>query len=218
VALVGAESTGKTALAQALARELGAATGLAVTWVDEWLRAWCDREGRTPRADEQAAIAAEQHRRIGEAAARHDVVIADTTPLMTAVYSALLFDDRSLLPFAVEAHRGYAATLLTAVDLPWEADGLQRDGPHVREPVDRLIRATLAGHGLAWSVVGGVGEARVEHALDALAPLLRGFAPAGSGLFTRLAARDAASSAWRWVCDECDVPDCEHALRRARAS
>ena len=217
VALVGAESTGKTALAQALARELGATTGLAVTWVDEWLRAWCDREGRTPRADEQAAIAAEQQRRIDAAAAGHDLVIADTTPLMTAVYSLLLFDDRSLLPFAVEAHRGYAATLLTAVDLPWEADGLQRDGPHVREPVDRLIRATLAEHGLAWSVVGGTGEARVAHAIDALAPLLRGVAPSGSGLFTRLAARDAASAAWRWVCTECDVPDCEHALRRAGA-
>jgi nicotinamide riboside kinase len=217
VALVGAESTGKTVLAASLARELEALTGLATTCVDEWLRAWCAREGRTPRVDEQAAIAAEQQRRIEAAAATHDLVVADTTPLMTAVYSVLLFDDRSLLPFAVEAHRGYAATLLTAVDLPWQADGLQRDGPHVREPVDRLVRSTLAGHGLGWSVVGGHGEARLTQALDALAPLLRGLAPSGAGLFTRLAEREAAQPAWRWVCDTCDVPDCEHALRRAAA-
>lgn len=217
VAIVGAESTGKTALAQALARELGGATGLAVTWVDEWLRAWCDREGRTPRADEQAAIAAEQQRRIDAAAAGHDLVIADTTPLTTAVYSAYLFGDRSLLPAAAQAHRGYAATLLTAVDLPWEPDGLQRDGPHVREPVDALLRAALREHGLAWSVVSGIGAARVENALDALAPVLRSVVPAGAGLFTRFAQRDAAAAAWRWVCAECDVPDCEHALRRAAA-
>jgi len=41
---------------------------------------------------------------------------------------------------------------------------------------------------------------------------LRRTAPAGSGLFTRLAARDAARPAWRWACD-CDDPGCEHRLR-----
>jgi hypothetical protein len=45
-------------------------------------------------------------------------------------------------------------------------------------------------------------------------PLLARIAAPGSGLFTRLAARDAAQPAWRWVCETCDVPDCEHALRR----
>lgn len=216
IALVGAESTGKTTLARALAAQLPALTGAPVTWVGEWLREWCSREGRTPRAGEQAVIAAEQQRRIDAAAATHAWVVADTTPLMTAVYSALLFGDRSLLPLAAQAHRGYAATLLTAVDLPWEADGLQRDGEHVRAPVDRLVRETLAAHGVGWSVVGGAGGARVEAALDALAPLLRAHAGAASGLFTRLAEREAVHAARAWVCSECDVPDCEHATRRRR--
>ena len=215
IALVGAESTGKTTLARELAARLRTLTGAPATWVGEWLREWCEREARTPRADEQAAIADEQRRRIDAAAATHAWVVADTTPLMTAVYSALLFGDRSLLPLAVQAHRGYAATLLTAVDLPWEAD-TQRDGAHVRVPVDRLVRETLAAHGIGWSVVGGAGHARVEAALDALAPLLRAHAAPGTGVFTRLADRDAAQSAWDWVCRECDEPDCEHATRRLR--
>lgn len=216
IALVGAESTGKTTLARALAAQLPALTGAPVTWVGEWLREWCSREGRTPRSDEQAAIAAEQQRRIDAAAATHAWVVADTTPLMTAVYSALLFGDRSLLPLAAQAHHGYAATLLTAVDLPWQADGLMRDGAHVRAPVDRLVREALAAHGIVWSVVGGAGEARVAAALDALAPLLRAHAAPGTGLFTRLAEREAVHAAWTWVCSECDVPDCEHATRRQR--
>ncbi|WP_119288416.1 AAA family ATPase [Azohydromonas sediminis] len=216
IAIVGAESTGKTTLARALAERIAALTGQPTTWVGEWLREWCAREGRTPRADEQAAIAAEQQRRIAAAAAAHAWVVADTTPLMTAVYSELLFDDRSLHGLAAQAHRSYAATLLTAVDLPWEPDGLQRDGPHVRAPVDRLVRQALVDHGLAWSVVGGAGEARVEAALDALTPLLRAHAAPDAGLFTRLARREAAQAAWTWVCRECDMPDCEHAAKRLR--
>ena len=104
-----------------------------------------------------------------------------------------------------------AHTLVTALDLPWQPDGLQRDGEHVREPVDAMLRELLAAHGIGWSRIVGSGNARTEAALDAVAPLLRARLPGGSGLFTRLAARDAAMPAWRWVCEKCDVPDCEHA-------
>ncbi len=211
IAIVGAESTGKSTLAAALAERIRDETGLRCAVVGEYLREWCDREMRTPRADEQMAIAHEQQRRIDAARASHDVVVADTTPLMVAVYSLLLFADDSLVPPAVQAQRGVAATLLTALDLPWVADGHQRDGPQVREPVDRLVRRVLAEHRLPWQVVGGQGAARIDQAFDAVSPLLATLAPASAGLFTRLAERDAAMPRWQWVCEKCDVPECEHA-------
>lgn len=217
IAVLGAESTGKTTLAAALARRLGDETGLRCTWVDEWLRLWCDREGRTPRADEQAAIAHEQQARIAAAAAGHDIVVCDTTALMVAVYSRLIFGDTSLDEPALGMHRRQVAlTLLTALDLPWVADGHQRDGEHVREPVDRGLRELLHAGRLPWVLVSGRGEARLEAALDAVAPLLRRRAAPRLGLLTRLQQRNAAAPSWSWVCDKCDVPDCEHAsLRRA---
>ncbi|NML14672.1 AAA family ATPase [Azohydromonas caseinilytica] len=213
IALLGAESTGKTALAQALAERLARDTGLRTAWVPEVLREWCEREGRTPRADEQAAIALAQQRRIEEVAAAHDLVVADTTPLMTAVYSEYLFDDRSLHAMAADFQRRCAATLLTALDLPWVADAHLRDGAQVRAPVDRLVRGLLLAQGLSWSVVHGAGEARLEHALDALSPWLRTLPAPRAGLFTRLQQREAAQPAWQWVCEDCDDPQCEHALR-----
>ena len=173
IAIVGAESTGKTALAQALAQRLASLTHQRCTWVGEWLRQWCDDQGRTPQAHEQAAIARTQQAHIDAAAATHDIVVADTTPLMTAVYSALLFKDDSLLPYAVQQQRGYALTLLTALDLPWVADGLQRDGPQVRAPVDARVRAALAGAGLGYSLVAGLHDQRLQSALDAVLPRLR---------------------------------------------
>jgi nicotinamide riboside kinase len=219
IAVVGAESTGKTTLAAALAQRIAADTGLACAPVDEHLRQWCTAAGRTPRIDEQRAIAEAQQQRIADAAAAHDVVVADTTALMIAVYSRLVFGDRSLDAWAGATHkRSTALTLVTALDLPWVPDGLQRDGPHVREPVDAMLRELMAAHGIGWSVVGGSGDARLANALDAVTPLLRLRAPAGSGLFTRLAARDAAQPAWQWVCETCDVPDCEHALQRLRSA
>lgn len=216
IAIVGAESTGKTSLARALAEHLPAATGLRCAWVGEWLRAWCDREGRTPRPEEQAGIARVQAQHIAEAAASHDLVVADTTPLMTAVYSDLLFDDRSLYAEALPVQAACDLTLLTALDLPWQADGLQRDGPHVREPVDARVRAALRSGRIGFSVVSGFGDARLQNALNAITPLLLARPAPRGGLFTRLQAREAEQPQWRWTCDSCDVPECEHAALRAR--
>ncbi|MDQ2778115.1 MAG: ATP-binding protein [Pseudomonadota bacterium] len=216
IAIVGAESTGKTELAAVLAERLAQLSGLRVAWVPEILRGWCDAHGRTPQQHEQAGIVTLQHQQIEAAAVGNDVVVCDTTALMTAVYSHIVFDDGTLDARAVELHRGMALTLLTALDLPWVADGLQRDGPQAREPVDTLLRRMLLDHGLAWSLVGGSGGARLDAAVDAVAPLLRyrsKFENGGeTGLFTRLAGRNAEPAARAWSCEFCDDPACEHRL------
>ena len=217
IAIVGAESTGKSTLAQALCARLADETGLRCIHVTEHLRDWCAAAGRTPRADEQFAIARAQAHAVQAAAQTHQIVLCDTTPLMTAVYSALLFEDHSLFEFALEQQRLCALTLLTALDLPWVADGLQRDGPHVQTPVDRQLRSTLIEAGLPWSLISGQGEARTEAALSALTPLLLASNGPRQGLFTRLEQRQQAMPEQAWFCQNCDVPECEHAsLRRSR--
>lgn len=217
LAIVGAESTGKSTLAQALAQRLAALGPWRTTWVAEHLREWCDAQGRTPLAHEQAGIAAEQARRIEQAEVAHDIVVCDTTPLMTAVYSRQVFADRSLDAMALAWQQQCHLTLLTALDLPWQADGLQRDGPQVRAPVDATLRELLIGAKLPFVVIAGQGAARLEAAVDAVTPHLLAGLSASAGLFTRLAQRDAAQPAWAWVCETCDVPDCEHAsVKQAR--
>lgn len=212
LAVLGAESTGKTTLTHALALALRA-RGRAAVVVGEYLREFCDARGRTPRADEQAGIAAEQWRRIEAAARGGAVVVADTTPLMVAVYSELVFGDRGLYDTALRLQRACACTLLTGLDLPWRPDGLQRDGPHVRVPVDTLLRDALGRAGLPHAVVYGAGEARTAAALAAVAGAL--------GLELGAGRDDDAASAQgvrpqrlAGRCRECLVPGCEH-LRAA---
>jgi nicotinamide riboside kinase len=164
VALLGAESTGKTTLTGEIRLAL-AARGIRAAVVGEALRDFCIEHGRTPSQDEQAAIAREQSRRIDAAADAASVVIADTTALLTAVYSEIVFADTSLYACGESAQRRCGLTLLTALDLPWQADGLQRDGAHVREPVDSLLRAALTRAGIAFHPIAGSGPARLEAAL-----------------------------------------------------
>ena len=55
IALVGAESTGKTTMCQALAGQLQA-QGHSVGVVPEYLRQWCEARGRTPRPASLATL------------------------------------------------------------------------------------------------------------------------------------------------------------------
>lgn len=204
IALVGAESTGKTELARAIAQRLQE-RGTPTTLVGEYLREWCEREGRTPRPDEQQAIADEQARRI-EAAAASGVVVADTTALMTAVYSEQLFADTTLYGDALAAQRRYAITLLTALDLPWVADDM-RDGPHARQPTDTLLRAALAGAKLPFAVVHGTGGERLANAWNAINSIA-----GNEGRPRSRNQSDAKPASWSWPCEKCSDPECEHKL------
>jgi len=137
------------------------------------------------------------------------VVIADTTPLMTAVYSHLLFGDESLYPMALAHQALFDSTLVTGLDLPWVADGLQRDGPQVRGPVDALVRQALERAGIAYRVVYGQGHQRLNNALLALG--LSGEDPADGDI--RQNAQFAINKGRTvWQCNACSDPDCEHSL------
>lgn len=169
VAIIGAECVGKTELAQRLAEML---PGL---WVPEYLREFCDALARTPHPDEQSLILAEQLAREVQASTVAEArsvawILADSAPLVTAAYSELLFADRSLYAQAMAHHACYDATLLLTPDLPWIADGIQRDGPAVRDAFHDLLLLRLREARLPFSLIGGIGEARWRAALA----LLRG--------------------------------------------
>lgn len=216
IALLGAESTGKSQLAAELAALL-CADGQAAVAIPEYLREWCEKEGRTPRMHEQTHIAITQQNRIEAVASPMRIVIADTTPLMTAIYSEFIFSDDSLTATALQYQKSFDLTLLTGLDMPWQADGIQRDGEHVRAPVDALIREKLQNAGIAFEVIYGSGKHRTLHALEAIARLTQAsltidsIAPAA---INTPATGSNAIKKWQSNCEKCSDPDCEHQLFR----
>jgi len=201
VAILGAECTGKSSLATALVARLQSSNTLALH-IPEYLREWCDLHHRTPQIHEQAHIAAVQSQRLAAAtlqAVEGSIVIADTTPLMTAVYSDLYFNDSSLYPFALQQHRAYALTLLTGLDIAWVADGIQRDSESIRKAADLRLREVLGQHQIPFTTIYGLGTARTDSALQAIA-----YQTAGP--------RTGPQSDWKWTCDKCSDADCEHRM------
>lgn len=205
--LLGAESTGKTTIAYTLERVLRA-QGVRCVVVAEYLREFCETHHRTPTREEQHTIAEIQAERIETAMETFELVIADTSPLMTAVYSELVFGDRSLYADALDwqgrmtvtAHasqglfRGQAdlqkaapTILLMGLDLPWVADGIQRDGPQFRPMVDRLIRNHLEAACLPYAVIEGSGTQRIYATLQRLQDITPGLV-------------SLISAAWSSVC------------------
>ena len=220
VALLGAESTGKTSLSQHITDALLAQGQMAV-YVPEVLREWCQMNGRTPALHEQRQIAQQQAERIFSI--REGWVIADTTPLMTAVYSDYVFKDPSLYEEALGLQAQFDLTLVMGLDVAWVPDGLQRDGEHVRQPVDSLIRQAMAKKQLPFKVIYGQDQARLNAALLAISqgianlnePLdLKFSAP---GLQLTQAQKEVSQYGLNqgktvWRCDLCSDSECEHRL------
>jgi NadR type nicotinamide-nucleotide adenylyltransferase len=168
IAILGTASSGKSTLAAALAAHYG------TVWVPEYLREFVDTEGRVPVEADQIHIARTQRAREDAAAPQaRRFLFCDTTPLMTAVYSRHYFGgiDAQLVPLADAHMRDYDLTLLTAADIPWQADGLMRENEEVSITINRMLLEELAARGIPHVPVGGNVEQRVAQAADALAAL-----------------------------------------------
>jgi HTH-type transcriptional repressor of NAD biosynthesis genes len=209
IAVLGAECTGKTQLTQALVQEWKQ-RGQAAVAVPEVLRNWCVHAGRTPQAHEQVQIAHAQAAALEQGVAtlpphesvQHALVVSDTSALMTAVYSDVLFGDTSLYPWALAQQCLFDCTLLMGLDLPWVADGIQRDGPVVQAQIDARLREVLNGNGIAYTMVYGADPNRLACALQAISH----HRDVADAPITRTA------SNWQWSCEKCSDAGCEHQL------
>lgn len=170
IAILGAESTGKSTLAGILARHYG------TVWVPEYLREFVDTMGRVPFEDDQLGIARTQRAREDALARTLDaraLLFCDTTPLLTAVYSRVYWGRVPPELLAMEAAHDYALTLVAAPDLPWVPDGLQRESEAVRMRVHEQLLAVLGARGIAFTLVSGEVAQRVQQVESLIEASLR---------------------------------------------
>ncbi len=205
ISILGASSSGKTVLAAALERHYQA-LGRTSAIVPDLRHEWSGRTGRTPRVDELRGLAQAQRHCIQEAAPV-DLLIADTTPLATAIDSEILFGDRSIYDFALAHQRSHDLTLLTGLDLPAPANALR-----AREQTDALLRAALGRAGIAYQVIYGLGSVRWQNALNALNALLPSGKPGLAPAADTPEVNRLDNTKWVWACDTCSDPQCERRL------
>jgi len=163
IAILGAESSGKSTLAAALAEHFH------TLWVPEYLREFVDRHGRVPREEDQYGIALTQMQRENAAALCADrFLFCDTTPLMTALYSKVYWARVDAQLAELDSVHEYALTLVTAPDGPWVPDGLQRESEAVRQSVHALVLANLRSRGIAHTVISGDPDQRMAQVVSLL--------------------------------------------------
>lgn len=165
IAILGAESSGKSTLAQALATHYG------TLWVPEYLREFVEVNGRVPMEGDQCGIARTQMEREDAAAAQASrFLFCDTTPLMTALYSRWYWKRVDAQLALLERRHDYAFTIVTAPDSPWEADGLQRESEAVRQTIHEQVLQMLAEREIPYLLVTGSLPQRMLQAARLLNP------------------------------------------------
>jgi len=176
VVVIGAESTGKTTLAEQLAEHF------KTLWVREYGREYWERKvaglsmaGPLPgwTSDEFVHIATEQQRRENAAArSASRVLFCDTNAFATGTWHERYMGHRDPAVDAV-GHRDVAHLyLLTKPDFPFVQDGY-RDGEHVRHRMHERFNEQLAKLGVPAIHLAGSSGARFEAAVVAVEHLLR---------------------------------------------
>jgi len=165
VVLTGSESTGKTTLADALARHYGAEL------VPEFVRGFAESRGGTIEFSDHGPIARGQMALEDEHIARAaELLVQDTDLLSTVVYCRHYFGECPPWIEAAAAERRPDLYLICEPDIPWVPDGV-RDRGHMREEMQELFRAAVAGSGAQSVTIEGDRDARLSiarHAIDRL--------------------------------------------------
>jgi NadR type nicotinamide-nucleotide adenylyltransferase len=172
VSIIGADCTGKTALAKSLADHYG------TIWVPEFAREFLLANGGKCNVSDMITISRSQV--MAEALAlpkANRILFSDGSPLASCVWSMRYFGE--ITPDLIElAHsHTYDLYLLADTDLPWEGDGL-RNSQHLRSWLHQEFVSRLRCSGCRFSVVHGTGEHRLESAIEAVDALLVSSPPA----------------------------------------
>ena len=151
----GAESTGKSVLAEKLSRELDC------PWVPEYGRTYCEERGTDLDMADLMAIAEGQAKAVEAARAAHPkLLLLDTDQLMTAAWAQMLFGE---VPDELLAYPKADLYLLFKPDVPWIDDGTRffGKGP-LRSRFAALAEAMLVRAGVQYETISGSWAAREQ--------------------------------------------------------
>ncbi len=166
IVVTGSECTGKTTLARALAKHY------ETVWVPEYARQFVAKTGTVPKFRDVESIARGQLELEDSLAAEaNQLLVLDTDLLSTIVYSRHYFGDCPQFIEVALHERAGDLYLLADIDLPWVAEGQQRDRGDRREEMQELFRQALRDRGLSFVDIRGSCARRLELAIAAIDPL-----------------------------------------------
>lgn len=167
IAIVGPESTGKSTIAQQLAKHYH------TLWVPEYARYYCAALTEPCNLQDEINM---YHGQVALeesilAIAEKDLIICDTTFITVKVWSDEVFGNTPEVVLNALPLHTYDLYLLMDIDLPWQEDPL-RDFPHKREHFMRIWHQELQNLNANYIVISGKEE-RLNNAINAVESFLK---------------------------------------------
>ena len=167
ILILGPESTGKSTLAEKLAKHF------AEPWVPEVAREYLEKLDRPYAYEDLLQIGKQQMRTEDELAMQaQNYLFCDTDLRVIQVWSQHRYG--KVDPWVLEelARRTYGLILLCAPDLPWQADPL-REHPELemRQQFFEIYQQLSQASGIPWILVSGDTAERLSTAIQAVGSL-----------------------------------------------
>jgi NadR type nicotinamide-nucleotide adenylyltransferase len=162
IAVLGAESTGKTTLSRSLALRFH------TEWVQEYAREYMSKHPGDYSADDIVAIAKHQLEEEDRLMKKADhFIFTDTEFIIAKIWCEDVFSHcPEWLNEQVKNHR-YDLYLLTSNDLPWVADPV-RVNPQRRDYFFNLYKRMLDENNFPYEIITGRYEARLLSGINAV--------------------------------------------------
>ena len=166
IAITGPESTGKSELAERLARHYN------TVWVPEYAREYIDNLTRPYDYEDILVIAKEQLKREEQLVRKaNNLLFCDTELIVTKIWCEVKFKKcHDWILKTIEQHT-YDIYLLCKPDILWKYDP-QREDSETREQLFQLYLNELNKRNLAYAIISGTGEVRVKNAIKHVEKML----------------------------------------------
>lgn len=165
ISITGPESTGKSWLAENLARHYG------VNWVPEYAREYLEKLNKPYTYSDVLKISKGQFAAESALYSSGQLLFCDTDILVTYIWCTVRYGKcHSWIEKALLLNK-YDLYLLCDIDLPWEFDKY-REHPHMRKQLFGLYKSELEANKMNYVIIKGTGKNRLENAIRAVNGLL----------------------------------------------
>lgn len=163
ICIVGAESSGTTTMAKALAEHF------KTVWVPEFGRLYSEAKlssGSLEWSENEFIFIANEQNRIEDQLAKacNKILICDTDSFATSIWHERYRGYQSPLVEKMSEGRHYDLYFLTNVDIPFVQDGT-RDGEHVRHQMHKRFEEDLNKRNKKYVLLSGTHEERLAKAI-----------------------------------------------------